>query len=366
MKTSILLPFFSLCATQLGAASRSADTVILSETGMQNLRIETAVVEESDFEESIFALGRIEVQPGNSASVTSRVAGRIVELKALPGDSVQAGQEVVQVETRQPGFPPPTIMLKAPAGGLVTSLAVRLGDPVEPDKPLLEVTDLSKVYAVAQVPEHLAGKIKPDATAHITVSALPDEKFQGELLRFGTSVNRASGTIDAIFVLPNPGTLLRPGMRAEFSIVLSKRTGVVSVPRLALQGDAANRFVYVKDFELPNGFVRAPVVTGQMNDYAVEIVSGLLPADEVVTRGAYSLAFVGGGSVSLKEALDAAHGHEHAADGSELTEAQKPAAAVESTRSGGDSGHFWMIVSGILLVLLIVSVLPKRGLLRAQ
>ena len=64
-----------------------------------------------------------------------------------------------------------------------------------------------------------------------------------------------------------------------------------------------------------------------MNDRFVEIMSGLLPGDKVVTRGAYSLAFAGGGSVSLKEALDAAHGHEHAADGSELKpEDQKKAA----------------------------------------
>ena len=37
-----------------------------------------------------------------------------------------------------------------------------------------------------------------------------------------------------------------------------------------------------------------------MNDRFVEIVSGLLPGDKVVTRGAYSLAFAGKGSVSLE------------------------------------------------------------------
>ena len=35
---------------------------------------------------------------------------------------------------------------------------------------------------------------------------------------------------------------LRPGLRAEFSIVLSKREGVMSIPRAALQGDHINRF----------------------------------------------------------------------------------------------------------------------------
>ena len=107
-------------------------------------------------------------------------------------------------------------------------------------------------------------------------------------------------------------------MRAEFSIVLSKREGVMSVPRAALQGDAPNRFVYVEGLR-PEERLRenARARSAQMNDRFVEITSGLLPGDEVVTRGAYSLAFAGKGSVSLKEALDAAHGHEHNEDGSE-------------------------------------------------
>ena len=90
-----------------------------------------------------------------------------------------------------------------------------------------------------------------------------------------------------------------------------------------------------KDFDLPNAFVKTPVEVGQMNDRFVEITSGLLPGDEVVTRGAYSLSFAGGGSVSLKEALDAAHGHEHAADGSELT----PEEGGDGGKAGGDDGH---------------------------
>jgi len=200
--------------------------------------------------------------------------------------------------------------------------------------------------------------------AHIKVAALPNEKFDGELLRFGTSANAQSGTIDAVFRLPNPGGLLRAEMRAEFSIVLSRRGGVMSVPRAALQGDAVNRFVYVEDFDLKNAFVKSPVEVGQMNDRFVEITSGLLPGDKVVTRGGYSLAFAGGGSISLKEALDAAHGHEHAADGSELTEEERTkGAAARSGHAHDDHDHggaLWKIISGVLFVLLIVSTLSKK------
>jgi len=86
---------------------------------------------------------------------------------------VKEGDEVAKVESRQPGDPPPVIVLKAPLSGLVTHVDARLGDPIDPEKAMLEITDLSEVYAVARVPEHQAGRMKPGTVAHIKVAALP-------------------------------------------------------------------------------------------------------------------------------------------------------------------------------------------------
>lgn len=359
----LLAALVATSASGAGSTTRSTDTVILDATGVKNLRLQTVVAEESDFEETAFALGRIEARPERVTAVSSRISGRVVALTAFPGDTVAAGAEVARIESRQPGGPAPVIPLTAPLAGLVTRTEVRLGDPVEPDRALLEIADLSEVYAVARVPEHLAGRLQPGTRAHITVTALPGEKFEGELLRFGTQADPSSGTLDAVFRLPNPRGLLRPGLRAEFALVLSRRANVVSVPRAALQGEPSRRFVYVKDFTIPHAFVKTPVVTGQTNDRFVEIISGLLPADEVVTQGAYSLAFSGGGSVSLKDALDAAHGHAHAADGSELKEGSKAADddhGHDHAEGGEEPSHLWPIVSGVLFVLLLVSLVIRR------
>lgn len=360
----ILVSVFSTAFPQV-SPEKAAATVILDETGVKNLKIQTVEAEETVFEQTIFALGRIQVIPEKRAVVASRIPGRVMEIKTVLGTMVQAGADVVRLESRQPGDPPPSIWLKAPASGLVSKSDTRLGEPVDPDKALIEITDLAEVYAVARVPEHLAGKIKPGAVAHIRVSALPEESFEGTLLRFGTSADRASGTIDAIFALPNPSLTLRPDMRAEFSIVLNKREGVMSIPRSALQGDAMNRFVYVKDYGLPFAFVKSPVQIGAMNDRFVEVIGGLIVGDEVVTTGAYSLAFAGKGSVSLKAALDAAHGHEHNEDGSEMTAGQKGAHKHDGDDHDADGRGFSMLTvfslasNGLLLVLLGVAMWRK-------
>jgi hypothetical protein len=153
-------------------------------------------------------------------------------------------------------------------------------------------------------------------------------------------------------------------MRLEFDIITRTRPGLMSVPKAAVQGEGANRFVFVVDDVVPHAFVKVPVVVGGMNDQFVEVPEGLFPGDKVVTTGAYSLAFAGKGSVSLKEALDAAHGHEHNEDGSEMVEGQKAAGHAED--DGHDHGTpggaglsgltlFSLLGNGVLLVLLVVA-----------
>lgn len=341
--------------------SAQTDTIVLDETGEKNLRIETVAVGETDFEETFFSLGHIEALPENVAAVSSRIPGRVVGLSANPGDTIGKGAEVARIESRQPGDPPPVISLEAPISGLVTERTIRLGDPVTADTALMEITDLGEMYAVAKVPEHLAGKMVKGSKAHIRVIALPGEDFEGEMIRFGTSADEESGTIDAVFLLPNPEQRLRSGMRAEFSIVLSQRPGVMTVPRAALQGEAAERFVYVKHFDLPHAYVKAPVIVGAMNDRQVEIVSGLFPGDEVVTRGAYSLSFAGASGISLKEALDAAHGHEHAEDGSELTGEDPQEEHDHAEEEHDHTSALWMYAAILLALLLAASLVGRKS-----
>jgi hypothetical protein len=61
----------------------------------------------------------------------------------------------------------------------------------------------------------------------------------------------------------------------------------------------------------------------------------------------------------LKEALDAAHGHEHAEDGSELSEAKKTDSPSTAKQPG--QSPFWMISSLILFVAWLVTIFRKRG-----
>ena len=333
MKHSLFL-FLILIAVGFSFAAdsgRKANTIILDQTAVQNLRLELVATTEETFETTVFAIGRIEEISANRSALASRIPGRVIELNAHVGDEVEQGQVLAVIESRQPGDPPPSIELKALQGGLVVDTHARIGEPVEPDSDLLDISDRSSVWAVARIPEPEAANIVPGTKARIRIPALGETFIEATLDRYGVEANREAGTLEGIFVLDNSEGRLQPGMRVEFSIITRSRKNVMAVPREAIQGDPTKRVVFVEDFELPNAFVRAPVVLGEENDRYVEIINGLFPGDEVVTRGSYALSFAGSGSgISLKEALDAAHGHEHAEDGSELTDEQREAKEAEN------------------------------------
>lgn len=346
-------------------ANRAQNTVILEEAAVANLQLDFAEAEETTFEETIFSLGHIEVLPGKKAIVSSRIPGRAFSVLVIPHQEVDADAEVAWIESRQPGDPPPVIKLNAPIAGMISKVNIAQGQPVSPDAELIEIIDLSIVEATASVPQHLAGKLKPGVKAHIRVNALPEHVFEAKLAHVAAVADENTGTLEAAFHVPNPDKLLRPGMKAEFSLVVSQRENVMSIPRSAVQGDAAERFVYIKDYDLKNAFVKVPVVLGAQNDRFVEVVKGLFPGDEVVTRGAYALAFAGKGSVSLKEAMDAAHGHAHNEDGTEMTKEQLAASGHEDDDHHEHSPWnmltiFFAGTSGFLLALLILTLVMIR------
>jgi multidrug efflux pump subunit AcrA (membrane-fusion protein) len=367
MKEFLIYLLTASLAVAAEDSGRFQNMVRLKEAEAALLKLETAEAEEMAFEETVFALGGIEVLPGKRAVVSSRIAGRAFSVLVTPDQEIGEGDEVAWIESRQPGDPPPTVMLPAPMAGTVATVKIAPGQPVGPDDVLVEIVNLEVVEAAAQVPQHLAGALRAGQSARIRVAAYPDKVFEATLAHLATEADAGDGTLEAAFHVANPDKLLRPGMRAEFTIVTGKREGVMAVPRAAVLGDGGRRFVMVKDYELEHAFLRTGIETGAMNDGFVEVVSGLFPGDEVVTRGVWNLASATS-SVSLREAMDAAHGHPHNEDGSEMTKEQIAAAENEQEGREGGGGSMWSPLavffagtSGVLLVLLALVSLRRKG-----
>ncbi len=253
------------------------------------------VVEEAQIrtlDKTLMVIGQIEAIPNRSAAVSSRISGRVLEVKVSDGEPVKKGQLLVDVESRQAGDPPPRVQYAAPIDGIVTDRDVVTGDSVEPDKHLLEIVNLDEVYAEGRIYEGQVPLIKTGQQVRVVVESYPNNTFPGVLELISGALDAETRTLRAWVRIKNPDGKLRPNMRATLHIVTAEADSAVAIPISAILGDSGNLFAFVQSDSDELVFERRAVVTGIKDDRYVEIVEGIFPSDKVVTVGNYQLQYV--------------------------------------------------------------------------
>ncbi|MFP6854860.1 MAG: efflux RND transporter periplasmic adaptor subunit [Opitutales bacterium] len=291
----------------LGSSSAHCNDIVQIPAALRDVMgLATEEVGPAMIPKTLSCVGRVEPIPGKHYLVTSRVPGRVIALAVVEGQSVVTDDLLVEIETRQPGNPPPKLALRSPFSGIVTKVSVIMGQGVEAGQTLIEVANLDEVYARAEVFESLIGEIPAGAKAVIRAQAYPNELFAGTLERLGGEVNPANGALPAWFRMVNMKHLLRPGALVEFRVITSETNANMTIPVSALLGTAASPFVYVtRDKE---GFLyrRAVVELGARSEDRVEILKGLAPGNRVVSANAHLLGLSPSG-----DAPKNSHGHDH-------------------------------------------------------
>ncbi|PAW66674.1 MAG: hypothetical protein B9S34_07395 [Opitutia bacterium Tous-C1TDCM] len=292
-------------------ATAQSGPVRLTKMMVDNLGLETVEVELKPMEKTFPALATVDPEPGKVAAISSRVAGRVTKLTVHDGQRVNAGEVLLEVESRVVADPPPRLTFKAPMDGVILETNVVPGGAVEPDTNLLTLIDLSEVDVVAQVFESQIGAVKIGQTVRIKALAFPELTFKGEVKSTAASLSRDSGTLRVFVHTANPEGKLLPGMRAQLAFITEETEAAVVVPRSAVLGEAGDLFVYRQIMTAPFAYERTPVVVGLRDDRFIEIIEGVLPGDRVVTRGNYQLQYVGGGAQKIEDD----HGHSHGPGG---------------------------------------------------
>ena len=317
------------------------------------------VVEEAQLrtlDKTVLVFGQIEVIPNRSAAVSSRIAGRVADVKVTDGESVKKGQVVAEVESLQLGDPPPRVQYSSPIDGVVIDRHAVQGDSVEPNKHLMEIVDLSEVYAEGRIFEGQVATIKTGQKVRVSVESYPTNEFTG-------TVDLLSGTLDAetrtlkVWVrIKNPDLKLRPNMRARLNIVTAEADSVVTVPHSALLGEAGNLFAFVQSDTDELVYERKPVVVGLKDDRYTEIVEGIFPSDKVVTLGNYQLQYVTTRKPVASSGTNAPAATTH-------TESTSGVEDGHSHASAATSPLLWMgiMLAVLLLANAIILLVRKRG-----
>ena len=230
----------------------------------------------------------------------------------------------------------------APMAGRVTRLAVEQGENAVPGTfnkdaaTLLTISDMSVLETRVKVDETDVARIKVGDSAQVQIDAFPDTTFVGRVTKISNSSVKATGTsttdqavdYEVTVQLLNPPPDTRPDFSATAKIVTDKRSGVLSVPIIALtvrenqalqQGDTAvglgrarpAKEIGKKDVEgvfvvgTDNKVTFRPVKVGIAGEKHFEIISGLNEGEKIVAGTYQAIRELKDGALVREAKVDA-------------------------------------------------------------
>jgi cobalt-zinc-cadmium efflux system membrane fusion protein len=197
--------------------------------------------------------------------------------------------------------------LRAPVDGVVTWADVVPGQVVDAGERLIAVVNADRLWLVAQVFETDAMKAEGATGAMFTVSGAErpvvlDDTTGARRVAVGAAVDPITRTVPVIFEFDNPDRL-KPGMYVKATVFTSDTRPVLAIPAQAVVEDGGVPVVYVMDGG--ESFFKRRVALGVRDGDLVEVISGVVEGERVVSRGAYEIKLATA-SGAIPE-----HGHQH-------------------------------------------------------
>ena len=170
--------------------------------------------------------------------------------------------------------------------GIIISRAINVGQIVNPQDNLFHIADLSKLWAVANIPEQQASFIQKDEVVSIEIPALDNKQIEAKIVFEDSIVDPQTRTVMVRAELDNLGLLFKPDMLTSMYI-RSKKISKLAIPVSSVVRENDRKYVLVQN--TPKTFRLREVELGTRDGNLFSIISGLSEGETVVTDGAFHL-----------------------------------------------------------------------------
>jgi Cu(I)/Ag(I) efflux system membrane fusion protein len=226
------------------------------------------------------------------------------------------------------------VTITAPRGGAVVHRGVNVGTAVDPSTELLTIADLSRVWVLAEIPEHDIPNVEVGTLATLSFPASGKPAVEAKVEFLYPTLSERTRTLRVRFAIANPSGSLRPGLYGTAELEVAPRSAL-TVPRDAVVDTGEAQHVFVVQGE--GRMAPHPVELGARLEDRVEVIDGLSASDEVVSSGVFLID-----SESRLRASGGGTGHAHGSTaeptGQEKREPPKQG-SPKSQRAVKPSGH---------------------------
>ena len=321
-----------------GMAASSTDlTLTAQQVTLGNIHAQTIGTSPTEAPAPTVLTGTVTADALQTASVSSRVAGRIEHLYVRQtGQPLQRGAPLFSVYSEQlqalqqeyllaraqsreqggayrqfaeatgqklrllgvtsgqlrqlaaRGRPNPVVTYFSPATGTVQALNVVQGQYVAEGTPLVTLTNLATVWVEAQLYAQDVAKLPLGKTVTVQLAGEPGSR-RGKVVFLSPELNGSSQVTLARIQLANPRGRLLPGAQANVLLEApaAATQTVLRVPVEALIRDGNASYLWTQTGE--RQYRRVRVSTGEGSASSVPVTAGLRAGEKVVVSGAYLL-----------------------------------------------------------------------------
>jgi HlyD family secretion protein len=177
--------------------------------------------------------------------------------------------------------------IRSPIDGVVTDRPLFAGEMANTGQAVVTVMDTSVLLAKVHLSQEQTANLKVGGDATLTFRG-QEETARGKISLISPALDPGSTTLEVWVAVPNKAAKYKAGTPVHVSLAAHTLTDVVTVPNEALITTKSGKSA-VMVVGVDNVAHQKNVQTGITDGHDTQILSGVQPGDQVVTRGAYGM-----------------------------------------------------------------------------
>jgi len=185
--------------------------------------------------------------------------------------------------------------IRAPFSGILGIRQVNLGQYLTGGDPVVPLQAIHPIYVNFAVPQQDVAQLRVGEEVRVSLEGLAGPPPAGRITAIDSVIDEGTRNVNVQATLANSGERLRPGMFVKVNVVVGTSRSVIALPASAISYAPYGDSVFVvEDVKGPAGEtyrgVRQQFVkVGEGRGDQVAVVSGLEAGAEIVTSGTFKL-----------------------------------------------------------------------------
>ncbi len=242
----------------------------------------TRAVERAELLLAADVIGSAELQRRQSeltvASAEKRAAGDQLKALGLSARRIATLERTGQIQA--------TAEITSPLNGTVIERKVAQGQVVNPSDVLFLISDLSTLWALAEVPEQDAQFVKQGQRVEVEIPALDNRRTVGQVSYVADVVNPETRTVRVGVNLDNPERKLKPSMLITM-LIEGRSSSQQVVPSSAVVRENDRDHIFLA--HAPGQFRLTPVDLGLERNGKRPLIKPFAGSPQIVIDGAFHL-----------------------------------------------------------------------------